>query len=98
MLPGVYAILVFDPTAHPEPFRAVYFGQAEDLSARVVRSHEKYSEWTRAAGGAQLHVAYYLMPNSNEPQRCAVEQGLISHYSPECNDKFNPWVRRALKY
>jgi len=38
--PGIYAILVFDWTSKPRPYRVLYFGKAADLSERVVRSRE----------------------------------------------------------
>jgi hypothetical protein len=90
--PGVYAILVFDWTCSPRPFRVLYFGKASDLGGRVVRSHEKYAEWNRAASGAGLlYVAYHLMPNTYDWQRAAVEENLIKHYAPVCNRTFNPF-------
>jgi hypothetical protein len=86
---GVYAILVSDPGWQPRPYRPIYFGEAVDLAARVVGSHEKHDEWRRAAGtGDQLYVAYHLMSGCDE-ERTALEQGLIAEYRPECNEIAN---------
>ena len=91
--PGVYAVLVFDGAWRPRPYRPIYFGKAGDLATRVVPSHEKHGEWCRAAGGAgKLYIAYHLVPDSDW-ERAAVEEDLIKHYAPQCNDIFNPFSR-----
>ena len=90
MWPGLYAILVLDFTATPRPYRPIYFGKAEDLSARAVHSHEKYDEWCRAAGGAgRLYIAYCSMLGSSDSERSATEESLIKRYAPVCNKAFN---------
>lgn len=91
MLPGLYAILVLDLSRTPRPYRPIYFGKAEDLAARVVRSHEKCDEWRRAAGTGTLYVAYDSMPNTSNWERASVEERLIKYYAPECNRTFNPF-------
>ena len=91
--PGVYAMLVVDAACSPRPFRVLYFGKATNLGARVVRSHEKYPEWSWAASGAgQLYVAYHCMPNTSDWERAAVEESLIKHYAPVCNKTLNPFA------
>ncbi|MGA7851736.1 MAG: hypothetical protein WCA15_00330 [Candidatus Acidiferrales bacterium] len=62
------------------------------MAARVVRSHEKYDEWSRVAGGGNLYVSCHPMPNSAEWERAAVEEDLIERYAPECNKTFNPFA------
>jgi len=90
--PGLYAILVYDPTCTPRPYRVVYFGQGSNLSERVTTSHEKYSKWCAAANGcANLYVAFHWLPGSNESQRLTAEAELIRDYRPQCNITFNPW-------
>ena len=90
--PGLYAVLVYDPSASPRPYRVIYFGQARDLSDRVTGSHEKYLSWCTAAGGsANLYVAFHWMLGSIESQRTIAERELIQHYAPECNSTHNPW-------
>jgi hypothetical protein len=92
--PGLYAVLVADSTWGPRNFRPLYFGKAGNLATRVVRSHEKYDEWCRAAGGAEnLYVAYFSMLGSRDDERTTVESGLIRHYGPHCNGMFNPIVQ-----
>lgn len=91
---GLYAILVHDATCSPRPYRLIYLGKAGDLSERVCGSHEKYESWMRAACGAQLFVAFYLM--ANELARTSAERRLIEHYRPECNKTFNHGLYEAL--
>ena len=90
-LPGIYAILVVDFTCSPRPYRVLYFGKAIKLDERVVRSHEKYEEWERAAGSSRLYVSYHIMSDTTDWQRAAVEKDLIKYYAPPCNKTFNPF-------
>lgn len=88
--PGLYAILVIDGSWGPRPYRPLYFGKATALNTRVGSSHEKYSDWCRAAGGAaKLYVSYHLMVGTSDAQRASFERNLISHYSPQCNVTHN---------
>jgi hypothetical protein len=90
-LPGLYAVLVFDLSGKPRPYRAIYFGKAEDLAARVTSSHEKYNDWTRTCRSVTgLYLVYHPMPNSSDWQRSELERSLIKAYTPECNEKHNP--------
>jgi hypothetical protein len=89
--PGIYAILVYDASCKPRPYRVIYFGMARDLAARAVSSHEKYSAWCRAAGGAgKLYVSHHAITNARALARAIVEEQLIKAYSPECNRTHNP--------
>ena len=90
--PGIYAILVYDASCKPRPYRVIYFGQARDLAARAVSSHEKYAAWSRTAGGTgKLYVSYHLMTSVGSLARAVVEQRLIEAYAPECNKTHNPY-------
>ncbi len=96
--PGIYAILTSDPAWKPRPYRVVYFGKAADLATRISYSHEKHTEWSRAAGGsAKLLVAYYAMPESSDMVRASAERNLIRRYRPECNQQHNH-LRSLLGY
>jgi hypothetical protein len=88
--PGLYAILVWDLSCRPRPFRAIYFGMASDIGARVGTSHEKYDEWMRCAGMTGLYTAHHRMPGSTERQRADLEARLITRCRPDCNVAFNP--------
>jgi hypothetical protein len=91
MQPGLYAVLVFDFSCEPRPYRPIYFGKAEDLAKRVTSSHEKYSEWSRACKSVTgLYLAYHAMPNSSDLERGALERNLIRAFTPQCNDAHNP--------
>ena len=86
---GIYVVLVSDPTCKPRPYRPLYFGEAEYFFRRVMRSHEKYADWTKEARGGELYVAFFAMPGSTKEARLFVEDKLISDYAPPCNDRFN---------
>ena len=87
---GLYVVLIPDLNGRPRTYRAIYFGQAGDLSERVCKSHERYRDWAKEAGGAhRLHVAFHTM-TGGERVRVAVEERLIGMYKPACNDKSNP--------
>ena len=83
--PGVYAVTV--PGWRVMTFRALHFGQAQELSMDEVRSHSRYAEWHSIAGTEwNLYVAVHEMPFSTEAQRQAVERALARDYRPEFND------------
>jgi excinuclease UvrABC nuclease subunit len=84
---GIYAVMVADTTAKPRPYRVIYFGEAVNMSKRLTRSHEKYSEWVRAANGGPLYVAFHFTANMSDEQRRSAENELICHYNPCCNIK-----------
>jgi hypothetical protein len=87
---GVYAILVDDSTARPRPFRAVYFGEAEDVRSRATATHENHSAWQREAGTyGRLYRAFHPMPGSTQTQRQVVESALIAAYNTPCNQKLS---------
>jgi hypothetical protein len=83
--PGVYAVMV--PGWRVMTFRALHFGQAEELSMDRIRSHSRYAEWHSIAGTEwNLYVAVHEMSFSTTAQREAVERALARDYRPEFND------------
>jgi hypothetical protein len=83
--PGAYAVMV--PGWRVMTFRALHFGQAQELSMDEVRSHSRYAEWHSIAGTEwNLYVAVHEMPFSTRAQRQAVERALARDYRPEFND------------
>jgi len=83
--PGVYAVMV--PGWRVMTFRALHFGQAEELSMERIRSHSRYAEWHSIAGTEwNLYVAVHEMSSATEAQRVAVERALARDYRPEFND------------
>jgi hypothetical protein len=79
---GLYAVMV--PGWRLLTFRALHFGQAEDLSANVLRSDPRYAEWIAAAGTEwNLYVATHEMSFSTASQRQAVEREVSGDYRPE---------------
>ena len=84
---GLYAIMVYDATWRPLPYRLIYVGEAGNLAERVCSSHEKYPSWVRAASGGQLFAAFHAVVR--ESARKTAERQLIEHYGPECNKTYN---------
>ena len=83
--PGVYAVMV--PGWRVMTFRALHFGQAQELSIDAIRSCSRYGEWHSIAGTEwNLYIAVYPMPSSTEAQRAVVECALARDYRPEFND------------
>lgn len=90
--PGLYVILTPDVRCTPRPFRLIYIGESENVNMRSTAAHEKFSEWKREAGTAQLYRAVCALPGTTKPQRQATETALIRSYAPPCNKvlSFNP--------
>ena len=87
---GLYAILVADRSWGTTEYHVIYFGQCDDFSRRVTRSHEHYGDWLTEAGSIEkLYVAFYPTPSLSEAQRREVKSSLIAHYHPVCNEKFS---------
>jgi hypothetical protein len=68
---GIVAVLAHDPNWAPRPFRALYFGEFGNDSARI-------------AGGNHLFVSVLPMPFSTSAQRRVFRDELISGYNPSC--------------
>jgi hypothetical protein len=82
---GVYAVMV--PGWRVMTFRALHFGQAQELSMDAIRSHSRHAEWHSIAGTEwNLYVAVHEMSRSTEAQREAVARALARDYRPEFND------------
>ena len=84
-LSGVYAVMV--PGWRVMTFRALHFGQAQELSLDRIRSHRRYAEWHSIASTEwNLYIAVHEMPFSAEARREAVARALARDYRPEFND------------
>jgi hypothetical protein len=82
---GVYAVMV--PGWRVMTFRALHFGQAQELSLDRIRSNSRYAEWHAIAGTEwNLYVAVHEMSLSTEAKREAVARALARDYRPEFND------------
>ena len=82
---GVYAVMV--PGWRVMTFRALHFGQAQELSMDGIRSHGRYAEWHSIAGTEwNLYIAVHEMSFSTAAQRQTVERALARDYRPEFND------------
>ena len=82
---GVYAVMV--PGWRVMTFRALHFGQAQELSMDAIRGQSRYAEWHSIAGTEwNLYVAVHEMSFSTEAQRETVERALARDYRPEFND------------
>jgi hypothetical protein len=83
-LSGVYAVMV--PGWRVMTFRALHFGQAQELSMDEIRSHGRYAEWHSIAGTEwNLYIAVHEMSFSTAAQREAVARALARDYRPEFN-------------
>ncbi len=84
---GLYAILKPDIQAGHPPFKPIYFGQTGNFAERgFITSHEKYPCWVKELPEEEhMSIAIYLMPDSTEGERRAVEAELIKEYDPACN-------------
>jgi hypothetical protein len=95
--PGVYAVLVFDPTCTPRPYRPVYFGESDNIHGRAAGTHENHSSWRAEAGtNAPLYRALCPLPGLTKTQRQQVESVLIAEYSTPCNRKLSFAFARLL--
>lgn len=82
---AVYVVMA--PGTKPDHYKAIYFGESENLSERgFYKSHQAYPCWIKQAGAeTNLYIGVYPMPNSTMEQRRVVEQMLIKEYNPVCN-------------
>ncbi len=88
--PGLYVILVFDERCSPRSYRAIYFGESDNIEARATGTHENHSSWCAEAGtGRQLYRAVSPMPGANKTQRQQAESLLIAEYGTPCNQKLS---------
>jgi hypothetical protein len=87
---GLYAILVYDPSCTPRPYRVLYFGESENIQTRATGTHENYSHW-RAQAGPLARICRSLCPLSSATklQRQQAESALIAKYQPPCNERLS---------
>lgn len=86
--PGIFAILIADRAWDTTDYEVIYVGQCDDFSRQVTMAHEHYEDWATEAGGIEnLYVSFYPTPFLAEAQRRAVENSLIAHYNPSCNER-----------
>ncbi|HEX2332029.1 MAG TPA: hypothetical protein VHI32_02530 [Burkholderiales bacterium] len=79
---GIYAVMA--PGWRLLTFRALEFGEAEDLSSKdLLRQHPKYREWLSIVGTQwNLYVATHEMPLSTSAERGAAVRELSREYRP----------------
>jgi hypothetical protein len=80
---GLYAVMA--PGWRLLTFRALEFGQAQDLAEpRLLKQHFKYREWLTIVGTEwNLYIATHELSFSTEAQRAAVVRELAREYRPE---------------
>jgi len=85
---GVYAIIAYDKSFGPVPYKIIYYGEASNFSRpNFLTSHRKYSYWTREADPPSLYIAIYTrLPESSKQQKKVVKAELLSRYKPICNN------------
>jgi len=84
---GIYVLLIKDPIEKSKPYKAIFFGESNDLSdPGFLRSHQRFDCWIQEAGSeADLHIATFPMPNSTPGLRQSVVTFLVKYYHPVCN-------------
>ena len=87
-LAAIYAILVDDPSCTPVPFRPIYFGETDDLSAPgLIQRHPLHDCWYKQTGSVyRLYIAIFDMAESSLAERQQVQTELIKRYRPICNE------------
>jgi hypothetical protein len=95
---GLFAVLV--PGWKLMTFRALYFGQSEELGTELVKSHSRMTEWRTIAGTEwNLYVATHEMSLSTAGQREAAARELARSYKPgfkPVDDKEAPSLRTLM--
>jgi hypothetical protein len=95
---GLFAVLV--PGWKLMTYRALYFGQAEELEAGVIKAHSRLTEWCTIAGTQwNLYVATHEMSFSTAGQREAASRELARSYKPgfkPVDDKDAPSLRTLM--
>lgn len=85
---GLFVIMV-QPNARANPgnYRAVYFGEHEDLSdSEFFRSHAKFRCCVSEAESADsLWIAIFRLPDSTAEQRKHIAKLLAEQFRPICN-------------
>ncbi len=87
---GLYAILVYDPSYTPRPFRVLYFGESENIQTRATGTHENLSRWRTQAGPVtQIYRSLCPLSSATKLERQQVESALIANYTPPCNERLS---------
>ena len=84
---GIYVILVQDPKAKSQSYKAIYFGESDNLSdSNFIKSHHSYDCWVREAESeSNLYIATFAMSDSPSELRQGVVAFLVKYYHPACN-------------
>ena len=84
---GIYVILVQDPKVKSRSYKAIYFGESENLSeSSFIKSHQSFECWIREAESADnLFIATSAMSDSPSELRQGIVTFLVKYYHPACN-------------
>lgn len=84
---GIYVVLIQDPKAKSQSYKAIYFGESENLSdSSFIKSHQSFERWVREAESADnLFIATFAMPESPSELRQGIVAFLVKYYHPVCN-------------
>lgn len=94
---GLYAILVYDPSCTPRPFRVLYFGESENIQTRATGTYENFSHWQIQAGFVtQIYRSLCPLSRATKLERQKVESVLIAEYTPPCNERLSFDFTRLL--
>ena len=85
--PGVYIVYAKAWLGEPQ---VLYIGESNNIASRMAR-HERREDWEREARGRPL--MFYAMHIDSIFERLQLEQELIRHFSPSCNDHFTSKAR-----
>ena len=85
---GIYTILTKDPQTKSQPYKAVYFGESDNLSdTSFLKSNQRFECWIKEAGSeADLYIATFPMPDSAPELRQGIVAFLVKYYHPVCNE------------
>jgi hypothetical protein len=85
---GIYVILVQDSGAKSQSYKAIYFGESENLSdSSFLGSHRSYDRWIRESESeGNLYIATFAMPDSALELRQGIVAFLVKYYHPVCNE------------
>jgi len=84
---GIFVILIRDSKSKSQTYRAIYFGESENLSdSGFIKSHHSYDSWIREAESeGNLYIATFSMPDSVSDLRQSIVFFLVKYYHPVCN-------------
>jgi hypothetical protein len=87
---GLYAILIYDQSCTPRPFRVLYFGESENIQTRATGIHENFSHWKTLAGcRSQIYRSMCPLSSATKLERQQIESALIAEYAPPCNERLS---------